>query len=353
MRIVTIAAAVFAAAGTLAAQVLPAPAAARPQMPPDIAAQLRQIGPVVDPPATARIYRPLHPRPPYPDVTVTRDLSYGPDARQTMDIFVEAAAPPGPILMPPTAPPVGVAPPAPGAPAPAPAVTTAPAPTVTGPVPPVTTPPAGAAVRGGGRPVLVYVSGGAGNKIEPVAGGDAFYDNIMLWAVKNGMTGINVQRLATPGRSATDAARDIGLVIDWVQKNIARYGGNPARVFIWAHSAGNAAVARYLADPETHPATGHGVKGAVLMGATAAIVPPALSAGLAKSGVRLFVAAGELDLPAAVSFVDAVKNEPCQGAACPATAIFSNHSHMSAVLAPNTADDSVTAPLLQWMTALP
>jgi hypothetical protein len=54
-----------------------------------------------------------------------------------------------------------------------------------------------------------------------------------------------------------------------------------------------------------------------------------------------------------VTFVEAMKNAPCEGAACPTTALFRNHSHMSAVFAPNTADDSVTAPLLQWMAAVP
>jgi acetyl esterase/lipase len=319
MRIVTwMAAAVLAVMGTLSAQVPPAPVTPARQMPPEIAEQLRQIGPVVDPAATARIYGPVHPRAPYVGVTVARDLSYGTDPRQVMDVFMPGQNPKSTVVNPLL----------PGfAPAPVPA--------------------------GPPRPVLIFVSGGAGNKIEPVAGGAAFYDNIMLWAVKNGMTGLNVQRLATPGRSATDAAKDIGRVVDWVQKNIARYGGNPGRVFVWAHSAGNAAVARYLADPETHLTKGHGVKGAILMGATAAIVPPAVSANLAQSGVPIFVAAGELDIPAAVTFVDAMRKTPCEGRVCARTAIFNNHSHMSAVFAPNTADDSVTAPLLEWMAAVP
>src|SRR5687768_424996 len=198
-----------------------------------------------------------------------------------MDVFAhDPAAVPPPVPAPttavlaPTSTPVVTTPPV--------AVPAVPAPAVAAPL-----------VPAGPRPVLVYVAGGPGNKIEPVPDGDAFYDNIMLWAVKNGMTGINVQRLATPGRDAMEAAKDIGLVIDWIQKNIARYGGDPTRVFIWAHSAGNAAVGAYLANPQAHPAKGHGLKGVVLMGATSAILPAAVTGGLAKSDVPLFVAAGE------------------------------------------------------------
>ena len=55
------------------------PAAA--QMPADIAEKVKAIGPVVDPPKTAPIYAPLHPKEPYENVKVTRDVKYGPDAR--------------------------------------------------------------------------------------------------------------------------------------------------------------------------------------------------------------------------------------------------------------------------------
>ena len=46
---------------------------------------------------------------------------------------------------------------------------------------------------------LVYVSGGAGDKKVNGPDGDAFYDNIMLWAVKNGMTAVNMQRRGGSG----------------------------------------------------------------------------------------------------------------------------------------------------------
>src|SRR5688500_13107512 len=241
--------------GIILINALAAAATILAQMPPDIAAQLRQIGPVVDPVGTAMIYQPLQPKAPYRGVTVTRDLSYGADARQIMDIFVPAAA---------------IAAPAP--PSVAPAVTVPPAP------PPIAVP----------RPVLIFVSGGAGNKVEPVAAGDAFYDNVMLWAVSSGMTAVNVQRLAGAGREPDDPAKDVGRVVDWVQRNIARYSGDPNRVFIWAHSAGNWPVAAYIGNPQTHIQKGHGIKGAVLMGATSASVPPAVIAALAKTEIEVF-----------------------------------------------------------------
>src|SRR4029434_785437 len=64
-----------------------ATATAAAQVPPDIAAQLRQIGTGVCVPETAKIYAPLQQHAPYKGVTVMRDISYAPDPRTVMDVF--------------------------------------------------------------------------------------------------------------------------------------------------------------------------------------------------------------------------------------------------------------------------
>src|SRR5436190_23040227 len=192
-----------------------ASAGAHAQVPPDIAAQLRAIGTGVCVPETAKIYKPLQQKAPYAGVTVVRDISYGPDPRTIMDVFAPEKG-------------------------------------------------------GGNRPVLVFVSGGAGNKIEGPPDGDAFYDNIMLWAVKNGMTGVNMQRrggLNGAGMAWDEPAKDVGLAVDWVRKNITKYKGNPDRIFLWSHSAGNGPVSTYVAHTEISGANAGAIKGVILMSA--------------------------------------------------------------------------------------
>jgi hypothetical protein len=57
----------------------------RAQVPPDIEAGLRKIGPIVDPACTAKLYRPLMPAndvnskvtPLYAGITIARDRSFG------------------------------------------------------------------------------------------------------------------------------------------------------------------------------------------------------------------------------------------------------------------------------------
>ena len=65
------------------------------QVPPNIEAELRKIGQIVDPPCTAKLYRPLMPAndinstatPLYPGITIARDVSFGPNPKDVVDIF--------------------------------------------------------------------------------------------------------------------------------------------------------------------------------------------------------------------------------------------------------------------------
>ena len=67
------------------------------------------------------------------------------------------------------------------------------------------------------RPVLIYVHGGA------FVGGDKrttptspFYDNIMLWAVKNGFVGVNATYRLAPQAPWPAGAEDMASVVQWV-----------------------------------------------------------------------------------------------------------------------------------------
>jgi BD-FAE len=216
------------------------------QVPPDIEAGLRKIGQIVDPPCTAKLYRPLMPKsdyntywpvgapaptnlmPLYPGVKLSRDVSFGSNPKDVIDIF--------------------------------------------------------SAEKGGGnRTVLIYVPGGAGNKIEQQnREANAFYDNIGRWAVKNNMIGVTIQR--HPGTNWDDGGRDISTMIQWLQANVMKYGGDPNRMFIWAHSAGNGPLGIYIGHPELHGPKGVGVKGAIFMSGNP--VPGVGPAGGGGGGAR-------------------------------------------------------------------
>jgi hypothetical protein len=74
--------------------------------------------------------------------------------------------------------------------------------------------------------------------------------------------------------------------------------------------------------------------------------------GLAKGKTAVFVGWGEIDPPNIISFDEGLKAALCKAGRCPTSVVFKDHSHMSLVFSPNTADTSVTAPILKWMKSV-
>jgi hypothetical protein len=74
--------------------------------------------------------------------------------------------------------------------------------------------------------------------------------------------------------------------------------------------------------------------------------------GLAKGKTAVYVGWGELDPANIISFDQGLKEALCKAGRCPTTGYFKDHSHMSLVFSPNTADTSVTDPILKWMKSV-
>jgi para-nitrobenzyl esterase len=111
----------------------------------------------------------------------------------------------------------------------------------------VFTPDLGAA----GLPVLVWIHGGGftgGGNASPWYRGGAFArDGVVLVSInyRLGAGGF----LEVPCAPANRAARDWVRALEWVQENIAAFGGDPGRVTIAGQSAGGAACATLLGVP--------------------------------------------------------------------------------------------------------
>jgi dienelactone hydrolase len=278
------------------------------QVPPDIAAAIKKIGPIVDTPNTAKLYAPLfaEQKEPYPNVTVVRDLAYGPDPLNKLDVFTSGSA--------------------------------------------------------RGKKVVFYVHGGGFERGEKRQPNSPFYDNVMLWLTQQGMVGVNINYRLAPKNTWPAAHEDMAAAVRWVQQNIAQYGGDPDQVGLWGQSAGASLIAGYLAHPQFWGPKGHGIKAAVMnsgfyendrggsayMGNDAKELQERSSTeGLKKVTIPLLLSHTEVDLPDAIKEAEQANKGLCDAGRCPTYVVFKDHSHISQNYSVGTPDTSVSGPILQ------
>lgn len=295
----------------LAVLLLTATAAVTAQVPPGIAANTRSLGQTMDP-ASGAPYAALFPPEAWAGVGIERDIAYGPDPLHKLDIYTTAG--------------------------------------------------------GGRRPVLLFVHGGGYTRGDKH--GSFYPDNITLWAAKQGMVGVNVNYRLAPQNPFPEAARDLAAAIAWVRSNIARHGGDPDRIVLFGHSAGANHVADYVGNPAVQGEELTAVRGAVLLsptypaypgdmphsyyGSDAELNSPAGSVRrLRASPVPLFLADAEFDPDLMQRTAAALREGLCDvPERCPRYVHLKDHNHFTEGMALGTDDQSLAAPLLEWMAGL-
>jgi triacylglycerol lipase len=178
-------------------------------MPSDVAKKIREIGPNFNQDilfATQDLYKHRVDLKPALGVTVTKDVAYGADPRQKLDVYRAA---------------------------------------------------------GSDNPILVYVPGGG------FVGGDknsdgVFYVNLGLDFAKRGVTTVIINYRLAPQFKFPSGSQDVAAAIAWARENAATIGGNAQRIFAFGQSAGAAHLASYIFDKSIHGARGAGLAGGIL-----------------------------------------------------------------------------------------
>ena len=285
------------------------------QVPAELIDKIAAIGRVSDPAKTAPLYAPMHAKEPYAGVKVTRDVKYGPHERNTLDLFVPEGA-------------------------------------------------------GAGRPIFMFVHGGAmvrGSKRQPDS---PFYDNIMLWANRNGMVGVNIEYRLAPASPWPAGQEDIAMAVRWAADNATANGGDANRIYLMGHSAGATHVATYVGHPEFHAPKA--LAGAMFSSASSydltkvesesegrnAYYGPDRSLyaqrsalpGLIKSTIPFMANAAELDPPQMVDQLELLKSAMCASTrGCIRTLLQPKHNHMSQSYAINTSDTLLSDQILAFI----
>ena len=296
--------------GGLAAALMLAACQGLAQMPQDIAARLREIGPVLNPQMiqdTFSLYVAKVPKA-AAGVSSVEDLAYGPDERHRLDVFAPAAAP------------------------------------------------------GRAMPVVLFAPGGAYVGGAKNREGVPFYQNVGVFFAKNGVVGVTMNYRLAPRHTWPAGGEDVALAVRWLRGHIAEFGGDPQRIFLFGQSAGGTHVAHYVFDERLQPPGGaDGVAGAILQSAVldpaggpqgpnveAYFGPRAGWAGrslltkLEGRKIPVFIVTAELDPR---EFRDqaallAAGLEKRDGGARPPTLELPGHNHISEIAHLGSADDT-------------
>jgi len=183
-------------------------------IPDDIAAKLKDMGKQFNEEIageTREIYMPILNAIDRSGISVTSDVSYGPDERNLLDVHVADE---------------GVT----------------------------------------GAPTVIFFHGGGYVRGHKNVAGDMLHGNVANFFVRNGMIGLNATYRLAPEAKWPDGATDVGAALAWAQENIAEYGGDPDKIFLLGQSAGACHVATYVLRKAMHPGDhGPGCAGAILM----------------------------------------------------------------------------------------
>jgi acetyl esterase len=120
----------------------------------------------------------------------------------------------------------------------------------------------GASLRN--APTIIFVHGGAfvdGEKDRT----DEIYSNVLYYFARQGFVGINMEFRLAPEAKYPGGAQDVGLAVAWARENVAKYGGDPQKIFVMGHSAGAAHAGLYAYDKRLWPASGAGVAGLIVV----------------------------------------------------------------------------------------
>jgi triacylglycerol lipase len=266
-------------------------------------------------PTISQLYAPLFPKEAWAGVSIQRDIAYGSDPLQKLDVFAADGA------------------------------------------------------NGKKLPVLLFVHGGGFTRGDKH--GDFYPDNITLWAAKNGMVGVNIDYRLAPKDPWPAGVNDLTAAIAWTHANIARYGGDPNRIVIFGHSAGANHVADYAAHPEIRGAEASSVKGVILVSPVYSTAPaarpnayygqdadlgsaPAQITRLTASPYPIFYGYAQFDPPPMKATATALIEGLCRTKSrCPHSVELKDSNHFSEGMAVGTSDQQLTGPLLQWIKSLP
>jgi len=220
------------------------------------------------------------------------------------------------------------------------------------------------------RPVVLFVFGGGFVHGHKNLHGEWIYGNVPNFFARNDIIGINVNYRLAPEHQWPAGAEDVAGAVAWARQNIAKYGGDPDKIFIMGHSSGATHVATYALRPELHPAGGPGIAGVMILSGGFYMTPETpepnhlayygadiskwahrnLIANAKWGDFEVFLSTAELE-PHSFnrSFTAMVDALTQRSGRMPRVAYFLTHNHYSEQMAIGTGDEQIEGALLRFV----
>ena len=200
-------------------------------------------------------------------------------------------------------------------------------------------------------PVFLFLHGnGLGNGDRVVPGSDGLiYGNLGKLAATAGGIGVSMNYRMGEGKGDGVAlewgAKDLRLVIDWIVANIAAYGGDPDTIVIMANSEGATVAAAYLFNEAWQTESGHGVAAAILSSGLFGTLAPEIEPlifNYTGNPVPLALWSAEYDVAEVAAGVADLHEILCRKYdGCPWYEQINGHNHVSQLMSLGTADTDV------------
>ena len=278
-------------------------------------ATFRDMGPNLNPQVidgTGKLYAEIHKTTDKGDLQVTRDVKYGADPKQGMDIYS----------------------------------------------------PRGAS---GTRPAVVFIHGGGltgGDKVNPLS--DLMNANVATYFARHDMVGINATYRLVPNIKYPEGAQDMQAIVKWIRDNAAQHGIDPDKIFFLCSSAGCTHTAALLFNPDVMFEGNPDIAGAIMMsGAYEAGNAAYFGADAAqRDALSTYAQAAAYNGPEVPLFLLSAEHDPAaieQGTAklymqlcekyshCPRFAQARDHNHISINQHINSGDDRYTSMMVDFI----
>ena len=112
---------------------------------------------------------------------------------------------------------------------------------------------------GMGAPIILLVHGGGFSR-----GNLSNLEHFAIHFAGLGFVAVNMTYPLAPEHTWPSGAEAVHAAVEWIHANIGDYRGNPARLYVYGHSAGGNHVANYVFRPSLSPTQGDRVAGAIL-----------------------------------------------------------------------------------------